>query len=89
VNFAIGISGIGLFKDYRGKTDLFEHVLKVKNVAVIDEIAAAAELLMGQGTEARPVIILRGLNDSIGRCENCRIDELRISENEDLFKGVM
>jgi coenzyme F420-0:L-glutamate ligase/coenzyme F420-1:gamma-L-glutamate ligase len=89
VNFAIGISGISLFKDYRGKTDLFGHVLKVKNVAVVDEIAAAAELLMGQGTEGRPVVILRGLNDSISRCENCRVDELRISENEDLFKGVM
>jgi coenzyme F420-0:L-glutamate ligase/coenzyme F420-1:gamma-L-glutamate ligase len=89
VNFAIGISGANLFKDYRGKTDLFGHVLKVKNVAVVDEIAAAAELLMGQGTEARPIVILRGLNDFIVRCEDCSVDELRISTDEDLFKGVL
>jgi coenzyme F420-0:L-glutamate ligase/coenzyme F420-1:gamma-L-glutamate ligase len=89
VNFAIGISGLDLFRDYRGRTDLFGHVLKVKNVAVVDEIAAAAELLMGQATEARPIVILRGLNDSIGRCENCSLNELRISEDEDLFKGVL
>ncbi len=65
VNFAIGVSGLGLFRDYRGKKDLFGQVLKVKNVAVVDEIAAAAELLMGQGTEARPVVVLRGLRDSV------------------------
>ena len=36
VNFAIGVAGIKLFKDYRGKEDLFGQILKVKNVAVID-----------------------------------------------------
>ena len=69
VNFAIGVAGIKPFKDYRGKKDLFGQILKVKNVAVVDEIAAAAELLMGQATEARPVIVFRGLKDSIDLCE--------------------
>ena len=36
VNFAIGIAGVNLFKDYRGKKDLFGQMLKVKNVAVVD-----------------------------------------------------
>ena len=89
VNFAIGVSGLGPFRDYRGKKDLFGQILKVKNIAVVDEIAAAAELLMGQGTEARPVVILRGLKNSIKKCEDCNVDELRISEDEDLFRGVL
>jgi len=59
VNFAIGVAGIKLFKDYRGKEDLFGQILKVKNVAVIDEIAAAAELLMGQAKEAHLLSFLK------------------------------
>jgi coenzyme F420-0:L-glutamate ligase/coenzyme F420-1:gamma-L-glutamate ligase len=61
VNFAIGAAGINPFRDYRGTRDLFGHVLKVKSIAVLDEIAAAAELLMGQGKEARPVVFFRGV----------------------------
>jgi len=89
VNFAIGVSGLSLFRDYRGKKDLFGHVLRVKNVAVVDEIAAAAELLMGQGTEATPVVILRGLKATRETGGDCGISGLLISGEEDLFKGVL
>ena len=83
------MAGIRLFKDYRGKKDLFGQILKVKNVAVVDEIAAAAELLMGQATEAGPVVIFRGLKDSIDLCEKCSITELHISSEEDLFRNSL
>jgi coenzyme F420-0:L-glutamate ligase/coenzyme F420-1:gamma-L-glutamate ligase len=89
VNFAIGVSGLSLFRDYRGKKDLFGHVLRVKNVAVVDEIAAAAELLMGQGAEATPVVILRGTNNYVQADVDCGIDGLLISSEEDLFRGVL
>jgi len=88
VNFAIGVTGIKLFKDYRGKKDLFGRTLRVKNVAVVDEIAAAAELLMGQAKEARPVVIFRGLKGFVEFCEECSIKELQISNEEDLFKDA-
>jgi coenzyme F420-0:L-glutamate ligase/coenzyme F420-1:gamma-L-glutamate ligase len=89
VNFAIGVAGIEPFRDYRGKTDLFGQVLKVKNVAVVDEIASAAELLMGQGREARPVVILKGLSDFVVSCEKCGVDKLLISKEEDLFRSAL
>jgi coenzyme F420-0:L-glutamate ligase/coenzyme F420-1:gamma-L-glutamate ligase len=89
VNFAIGMAGIRLFKDYRGKEDLFGQILKVKNVAIVDEIAAAAELLMGQAKEATPVVIFKGLGNAVEFSEKCSIDELRISREEDLFKGAL
>jgi coenzyme F420-0:L-glutamate ligase/coenzyme F420-1:gamma-L-glutamate ligase len=89
VNFAIGVAGVKLFKDYRGKKDLFGQVLKVKNVAVVDEIAAAAELLMGQATEARPVIVFKGLGSAVDFCEKCGIADLQISREQDLFRGVL
>ncbi len=89
VNFAIGLAGINPFKDYRGKKDLFGQTLKVKNVAVIDEIAAAAELLMGQAKEARPVVIFKGLNCIVDFSEKSSINELQISSEEDLFKNAL
>jgi len=89
VNFAIGVAGLSLFRDYRGTKDLFDQVLKVKNVAVVDEIAAAAELLMGQGKEATPAVIIRGLSGSVEPCEKCEISALKISNREDLFRGVL
>jgi coenzyme F420-0:L-glutamate ligase/coenzyme F420-1:gamma-L-glutamate ligase len=89
VNFAIGLAGINPFRDYRGRQDLFGQVLKVKNVAAVDEIAAAAELVMGQGNEARPVVVFRGWSDFATFCEECSADELRISKDEDLFTGAL
>lgn len=89
VNFAIGVAGIRLFRDYRGKKDLFGQVLKVKNVAVVDEIAAAAELLMGQAKEATPVVIFKGLKEVVEFCEGCPMNELFISKEEDLFKDAL
>jgi coenzyme F420-0:L-glutamate ligase/coenzyme F420-1:gamma-L-glutamate ligase len=89
VNFAIGMAGLGCFRDYRGKKDLFRRVLKVKNVAVVDEISSAAELIMGQGKEARPVVVVRGLGESVPFGEECGADELLISREEDLFSDAL
>jgi len=88
VEYAIGIAGIHPFKDYRGKEDLYGYVLKVKNIAIVDEIAAAAELVMGQGNEGVPVAIIRNL-DRAEPTEKCSIRDLFISKQEDLFKGTL
>ncbi len=89
VNFAIGISGIKPFRDYRHQRDMFGQILKVKNIAVVDEIASAAELLMGQATESRPVVIIKGLREFVEPCETCSAKELQISNAEDLFRGAL
>ena len=88
VEFAIGIAGIKPFKDYRGQRDLFGYVLRVKNVAIVDEIASAAELVMGQGKEAIPVAIIKNLNRA-EESESSSIRDLNISKQEDLFKGTL
>jgi coenzyme F420-0:L-glutamate ligase/coenzyme F420-1:gamma-L-glutamate ligase len=89
VNFAIGIAGINPFKDYRGLPDLFNYIIKVKRVAIVDEIACTAELLMGQAREAIPVVIIRGLKPFIEFSESNTIKELKISTEEDLFKNTL
>jgi F420-0:gamma-glutamyl ligase len=61
INFAIGASGVSLFRDYRGKKDRYGYILHVKNIAQADEIASAAELLIGQADESIPAVIIRGL----------------------------
>jgi len=61
VGVAIGVAGLPALLDQRGEADLFGRTLRVTVVAYADEIAAAASLLMGQADEARPVIVVRGL----------------------------
>ncbi len=87
VNFAIGLAGVDSFVDYRGTTDLFGYVLQVKFCAVVDELAGAGELVMGQGKEAIPVAIIRGLKRRSPNAVSSSKD-LVITEEEDLFKDV-
>ncbi len=61
VGFALGTAGIQAVSDRVGSEDLFGKPLEVTEVAVADELAAAASLLMGQGAEAVPVVHIRGL----------------------------
>jgi len=88
VEFAIGIAGIKPFKDYRGQRDLYNNLLRVKNVAIADEIACAAELVMGQAKEAIPVAIIKNL-ERAETSEKSSIKELAISRREDLFKETL
>jgi coenzyme F420-0:L-glutamate ligase/coenzyme F420-1:gamma-L-glutamate ligase len=89
VEFAIGISGIEPVVDYRGLNDLFGYRLRFKFVGLGDEIAAAAELVMGQGTERTPVAIVRGLprlkrSDAQGLSR-----KLSLAGQMDLFRRIL
>jgi coenzyme F420-0:L-glutamate ligase/coenzyme F420-1:gamma-L-glutamate ligase len=59
VNFAIGSYGLAPVVDYRGKKDAYGYTLKVSSIAVADELAAAAELVMGK-IDQIPVALIRG-----------------------------
>ncbi|HID17205.1 TPA: coenzyme F420-0:L-glutamate ligase [Candidatus Bathyarchaeota archaeon] len=59
VNVAVGIAGLKPVLDYRGKKDIFNASLKVTVICVADELASAAELVMGK-TNAIPVAIIKG-----------------------------
>ena len=60
INVAIGVSGIKPIRDRRGEKDLFGYVLRVKQTAIADELASAAELVIGQANEGFPAAIVRG-----------------------------
>jgi coenzyme F420-0:L-glutamate ligase/coenzyme F420-1:gamma-L-glutamate ligase len=61
VGVAIGAAGLPALWDLRGRPDLFGRTLQVSISGFADEIAAAASLLQGQGAEAQPVVLVRGL----------------------------
>lgn len=59
---AIGCAGFTALNDLRGQHDMFGRVLQVAEVATADCIAGAAGLLMGEGADAVPVVLVRGLD---------------------------
>jgi len=83
INLAIGCSGVKVFKDYRGKKDRYGYILRIKNIAIADEIASAAELVMGQADESIPVAIVRGLDILF---EGEKGKDLNMEEEKWLFK---
>jgi coenzyme F420-0:L-glutamate ligase/coenzyme F420-1:gamma-L-glutamate ligase len=59
VNIAIGVAGLAPVVDYRGQRDPYGYLMSASVMAVADELAAAAELVMGK-VDQRPVAVVRG-----------------------------
>ena len=81
---AVGVAGMVALSDRRGEPDLFGHPLRITTVGTADEIAAAASLLMGQGNEGQPVVLVRGAPFELAATGTIR-DLLR-SREDDLFR---
>ncbi len=58
---AIGWAGIAALRDWRGERDLHGKALEITLEAIVDEIAAAANLLMGEAGDGTPAVVFRGL----------------------------
>jgi coenzyme F420-0:L-glutamate ligase/coenzyme F420-1:gamma-L-glutamate ligase len=80
---AIGVCGIAAVFDLRDTTDALGRTLLVTEVAIADEIASAAELVMGKASGV-PVAIVRGLSRDWFRDASVR--ELIRPVSEDLFR---
>jgi coenzyme F420-0:L-glutamate ligase/coenzyme F420-1:gamma-L-glutamate ligase len=83
VGAAIGLAGLPGLLDLRGCPDLFGRTLRVTQVGLADEIAAAASLLLGQADEATPVVHIRGVPHATG---TGTMREIIRPEEEDLFR---
>jgi coenzyme F420-0:L-glutamate ligase/coenzyme F420-1:gamma-L-glutamate ligase len=77
-------TGFKPIRDRRGEEDLFGYVLKIKQTAVADELASAAELVIGQANEGIPVAIVRGYKYQAA--ENTSATELTRPREKDLFR---
>jgi coenzyme F420-0:L-glutamate ligase/coenzyme F420-1:gamma-L-glutamate ligase len=84
INVAIGVAGIKPIRDRRGEKDLFGYVLRIKQTAIADELASAAELAIGQANEGIPAAIIRGYNYQTA--ESASVKELTRPKETDLFR---
>ena len=83
---AIGCAGVAAVVDLRGTADSYGRELVVTEVAVADEIASAAELVMGKSRDV-PVAIVRGIEPSWLREGSVRHEVVR-PYGEDLFRST-
>jgi coenzyme F420-0:L-glutamate ligase/coenzyme F420-1:gamma-L-glutamate ligase len=81
---AIGCAGVAAVVDLRGTTDALGREMQVTEVCVADELAAAAELVMGKASGI-PVAVVRGVDPTWLRPGSVR-DEIVRSPTDDLFR---
>ncbi len=81
-DIAIGVSGMAVMDDHKGRPDANGRVMEATEIAIIDEIASAADLAMGKSTQV-PVAIVRGVEWEPG---SGRATDLVRPPHEDLFR---
>lgn len=85
VGFSIGVSGVRAMRDWRGEKDLYGKELEVTVECVADEIAAFANLVMGEGGDGIPAVVFRGL-DLIGEGS---MEDIYRTEEEDVIRKII
>ena len=83
INIALGTSGFEPLRDRRGEKDLFGYTIRIKRTAIADELASAAELVIGQTNEGIPVAIIRGY--LYPKSETANAKKMIRPPEEDLF----
>ena len=87
VGVAIGCCGISPLWERVGEEDLYGRKLETTEIAIADELASAASILMGQANEGIPVVLARGfLNFNDLKDENSSIKPLIRPKEFDVFR---
>ena len=80
---ALGYAGFKAIRDYRGTKDIFGRVLKMSRTDVADSLATAAVLLMGEGKEQQPLVVITDV--PVEFTEKINKKELIIPLKDDLY----
>lgn len=83
VGTSIGVAGVPAVVDMRGKPDLFGFNLRITQIGAVDELAAAASLVMGQAAEGIPVVHVRGFPYPLRETSSKELHRIR---RKDLFR---
>lgn len=83
INIAVGVAGLMPIRDHRGEQDLYGYTLRVKRTAIADELASAAELVIGQANEGVPAAVIRGYD--YVKSEEAKATELIRPKDKELF----
>ncbi|WP_371413328.1 coenzyme F420-0:L-glutamate ligase [Methanococcoides sp. NM1] len=81
---AVGVYRMHPILDWRGEKDLFGNELEITEEAVADEIASAANLLMGEAAGGNPVVIVRGFD--LHTRDDVSVKEMYRPDNEDIIR---
>ncbi|MEM2109068.1 MAG: coenzyme F420-0:L-glutamate ligase [Candidatus Odinarchaeota archaeon] len=87
IGLAVGVAGIIPVKDERGHRDLFGRPLRITRRAIADNIASAAELLMGEADESTPAVLVREAPVEFTE-RRIKMEELLIPPEECLYVSV-
>jgi F420-0:gamma-glutamyl ligase len=87
VGLAVAVAGINPIKDYRGHPDIFGKPLRITRSAVADNLASAAQILLGEADEQVPFVLIR---DAPVQFTNKRIqpEAMTISRQECMYMAV-
>ena len=84
VGVALGVSGINPLLDKRGEKDLFGFELQTTIVGQVDNLASAAQLVMGESNEGIPIVLIKGYKYNL--TESTTINSIIRDKNLDLFR---
>ncbi len=84
INFALASYNIQSLVDLKGNKDIYGKKLRGTEVAVADELASAAGLLMGQSNEKKPVVLIKGFKQDSSETNDAF--DLIVTEKEDLYR---
>lgn len=82
---AIGYAGFEPVIDCRGSPDLFGRPMRITLISLADLLASAAELIMGETSGRKPVVIIRGLK--VKFTEKPKLSPI-VEKNKDLYSSI-
>jgi len=85
VGVALACSGLEGILDLRGKGDLFGNILRVTSQAIADDLSSAAQLLMGESDERTPIVLVRGVSETLLRGREYESRDFAISNEECVY----
>lgn len=88
VGISIGFAGLRPLKDYRGTNDIFGRELIMTQSNIVDALSAIGVLLMGEGNEQTPIIVIRGFDD-VEFVDKDTSEDLRVPPEVDLYTPVL
>jgi len=88
LGISVGCCGIEPLKDYRGKPDIFGRTIAFSRSNVVDALASISVLIMGEGSESQPLLIIRGA-DFVTFTDETAYEKLMLREKEDLYSPLL
>lgn len=88
LGISLGFCGLEPLRDYRGKSDIFGRKILFSRSNVVDSLAAIAVLIMGEGDERQPLLIIRGAN-FVKFTNRSNKKEFELSESNDLYGPML